>query len=541
MTLPSSKWMWFTVGAIGLAIGYWLIAGLQTNHSVSNKSLVMYTVQSRDLPISVIERGNLESQSNVRILCEVDDLRNDGVYGTPVVWIIPNGSSVKKGDLLAEFDSAPILTELDQQVLDTERSKAEFMQAEASLKNQEIENQSSKDKAELDVQLAQLDLKMYQDEEKGTHRLAVEAINRLIDDVNNEILTAEMNLKLRRNEKVGIESLFKLGYAGKSEKDRSVLSYLQAEADYSAKLNKMKTQLASLDKIEHYELRMQTLTLRGKQTTAEQSLKQVLLTNSAKLQQAKGILAARKESLKKEEELLARFKAQLDKCKILAPSDGMVTYASDRDIEIREGAAIRKSQHFMSLPNLQQMQVQVSVHESVLDRVKVGQKATISIDAFAERRYEGTVQSVAVLPEQNYYYGSDTKVYKAIVKIDETVGQLKPGMTAVAEIHIDLLEHVNAVPVQAIVQRDGKSWLYVEDGSSVAHRDITLGPSNDLFVTVTDGIQAGERVVLNPTELIETADEKQNNPELDQVSPPATPIAPKGTLTAALVSGPAKK
>ncbi len=539
ISFPSRKWFLISLAAAGAIASVWAISSLQSGQSVSNKSLVMYTVQSRDLPITVIERGNLESQSNVRILCEVDDVRNDGVYGTPLVWIIPNGSSVKQGDLLAEFDSTAILTELDQQVLDTERSKAEFMQADANLKNQEIENQTAKDKADLDVKLAKLDLDMYQDKDKGTHRLAVEAINRLIDDVNNEILTAEMNLTLRRNEKVGIESLFKLGYAGKSEKDRSVLSYLQAEGDYAAKLNKMKTQLASLEKIERYEYQMQMLTLEGKLKTSEQNLKQVLLTNSAKLEQAKGILAARHESLKKEEELLARFKNQLAKCKVLAPADGMVTYASDRDMEIREGAAIRKSQHFMSLPNLTQMQVQVSVHESVLDRVRVGQEATISIDAFADRRYKGKVKSVAVLPEQNYYYGSDTKVYRALVTIEEDVAQLKPGMTAVAEIHVDLLENVNAVPVQAIVQRDGKNWLYVEDGQSVLHRDITLGPSNDLYVSVSAGIQPGERVVLNPTELIETSDNADAPAEPDR--PKSISETPKGTLTAALVSGPAKK
>lgn len=523
------------VALIGAA---WQFGWLSERGAGADPSLVLYTVQSKDLPITVIERGNLESQTNLQIMCEVDDVRNDGVYGTPIVWIVPNGSSVKKGDLLVEFDSTAIMTELDQQVLDTERARADLIQANASRKNQEIENKTLEDKAYLDVALADLELEMYLDEGSGTKRLAIEAINRLIDDVNNEILTAEMNLKLRRNEKVGIESLFKLGYAGKSEKDRSVLSYLQAEGDYAAKLNKMQTQMAALEKIETYESQMQTMLLKGKQSTAKQNLQQVLVTNEAKLQQADGLMAARSEAFKKEEELLARFKLHLERCKLYAPQDGMVAYETSRDSEIREGAVIRQRQHLMSLPNLTQMQVRVNVHESVLDRIKVGQKASITIDAFAEREYTGSIKSVAVLPEQNSYFGSDTKVYNTVITIDETVAQLKPGMTAVAEVHIDFLSNVNAVPVQAIVQRDGKNWLYVQDGSSVEQRDITLGPSNDLFVSVTEGIEVGERIVLNPNELMESSPASQEESPPQSTALEHKAAAPQGTMTASLVGGP---
>lgn len=522
-------------GLVGLG---WQVGWFSSGGTRAHPSFVLYTVQSKDIPINVIERGNLESQTNLQIMCEVDDVRNDGVYGTPIVWIIPNGSSVKKGELLVEFDSTAIMSELDQQVLDTERARAELIQAQASRENQEIENKTAEEKARLDVALSELELKMYEDEKSGTYKLAVEAVNRLIDDVNNEILTAEMNLKLRRNEKVGIESLFKLGYAGKSEKDRSVLSYLQAESDYAAKLNKMRTQMAALEKIENYEKKMQTMLLEGKLSTAKQNLQQVLVTNGAKLQQSEGLMASRTEAFKKEEELMSRFRMHLERCKIYAPQDGMVAYESSREVEIREGSAIRQRQHLMSLPNLKQMQVRVNVHESVLDRIKVGQKASITIDAFAERKYTGSVRSVAVLPEQNSYFGSDTKVYNTVITIDEEVAQLKPGMTAVAEVHVDYLEGVNAVPVQAIVQRDGRNWLYVQDGSSVEQRDITLGPSNELFVSVTEGVEVGESIVLNPSELL---DASSSNPEPSTSNPAASeskPSAPKGTMTASIVSGP---
>lgn len=167
--------------------------------------LVTFEVAPRDLPITIIERGSLQSQTNFQVFCEVDDYRSDGINGTTIIWIIPNGSSVTKGDLICELDESGIQAELDEQILDTEESKSLFIQAQANLKNQAIDNQTSFEKAELDLKLAELELKMFQDPKTGSHKLVLEAIERLIEDLNNEILAAEMNLKLARNDNTGIE------------------------------------------------------------------------------------------------------------------------------------------------------------------------------------------------------------------------------------------------------------------------------------------------------------------------------------------------
>ena len=427
-TAAHFKWIVIASLLVTPAILAWQLNWFGAASGVSNAQLVTYRVQPLDLPITVIERGNLESQINEQVFCEVDDVRSDGVSGTPIIWIIPNGSSVSKGDLICELDSAPIRAELDEQTVETEEARSYFYQAEANLENQRIQNRTDEDKAHLDVDLAKLELEMFEDETKGSHKLALEAIEREIDDLNNEILAAEMNLKLQRNEKVGMESLFKLGYAGKSEMDRSVLGYLQAEGDYAAKLNKLQTKMASLEKLDTFDREMQKLALQGKLRTAEQNLKQTVVTNKAKMAQMEGILKSRTEQLQKEEERLGRYRKQLELCKIRAPQDGMVAYASprsSRDTEISEGVPVRPRQHILSIPNLRHMQVSMKIHESVLDRVRPGLKVDVTIDALPDRTYTGTVKSVAVLPEHSYY--SDTKTYRSIVTIDEEVYQIKPG------------------------------------------------------------------------------------------------------------------
>jgi len=522
--------------AVSLAIGLrsWLVSG-----AALDNQFVFLRVEPSDLPINVVERGNLESQFNVQIYCEVDDISGDGIDGTPILWIVPNGSSVREGELLVEFDSSSHLERYDAQILDTERARAEQIQANVQFENQKSQNETALEDARLQVELAELELLMFQDEENGSFQLEMEEIERLIDDLNTEILAAEANLTLKTNELRGVESLFKLGYAGKSEVDRIFLDYLQAEGAYSAKMNRLKTQMASRVKKTEYEYKMQQLELKGKLDTAQRNLGQVDRNNEALLAKAKAAKDGADRALKKEEERLARYETQLKKCKIYAPQDGMVAYATDsgrysRGAPIDVGALVRERQHILSLPNLNKMQVKTSVHESVQNEIRGGLDATIRLDAFPDRTYAGKVTSIAVLPEQTWM--NDTKMYETVVTIEQDVRDLKPGMTAVVEIHVAHLQDVLCVPVQAVVQVKDQNWCYVRQGNRVERHAIRLGRTNDKFVEVLSGIDEGDEVVLNSMSVVdEQRDQKRDydaaaptensSSEADDGHPEASPTA----------------
>ncbi|HUP77308.1 MAG TPA: hypothetical protein VM260_02020, partial [Pirellula sp.] len=103
--------------------------------SAISSQVVWQEVDRSDLEVVVLERGSLESQSNIELLCEVEDVRKDNINGTTILWMIANGASVTKGDLVIELDSNPLQEALDDQVLYTENAISENIQAEANLKN----------------------------------------------------------------------------------------------------------------------------------------------------------------------------------------------------------------------------------------------------------------------------------------------------------------------------------------------------------------------------------------------------------------------
>jgi len=510
------------------------IATVAEDIGTPDQPLVYYEVARGPMSITVTERGNLQSQANVEVFCEVDDINGDGVHGTAILWIVENGKSVKKGDLLVELDVAGHQEQLDEQILETEEERSVNIQAQAKYANQITQNETAAANAELDVKLAELDLEMFLDEEAGTFKLERDELERTLEDTDSLVLAAQANMELKKNDLEGIQRLFSAGYAGKNEVEEARLDFLQAESELAAKLNRRDTHQATLKQKDDYDRKKQLLTLQGALDTAKRSEKQVAQDNEALLEQARAKRDAAAESLKKEEERLKRYRTQVERCKIYAPQDGMVAYTvNDRhwEEEIREGAPVLPRQQILSLPNLESMQVNTSVHESVLDQVHAGLKATIRVDAFPDRHYKATVKSVAVLPNQRGWSSSDTKVYDTIVTIDDKVSQLKPGMTAVVEIHVDRLENVLSVPVQAIMQIENETWCYVDNGGRPERRKVTLGRTNDKFVVVTKGLAEGDKVVLNPmaipgeTQKDEPGDEGETPEDSDESSGAEQPVA----------------
>ena len=146
---------------------------------------------------------------------------------------------------------------------------------------------------------------------------------------------------------------------------------------------------------------------------------------------------AANQSLEKHGELLARYKDQLEKCKIFAPVSGVVVYPSsddDRSELIGPGYFLRSRQCVLEFPDLAKMQVNATVSEDTMSRVAVGQPAVVRVAAFADRTFAGKVESIDVLPRRRDSLQTATGQYSVVIALKEEARGLIPGMSAVAEI-----------------------------------------------------------------------------------------------------------
>jgi RND family efflux transporter MFP subunit len=478
--------------------------------SAENDSLVFYRVRPRDFPVTVTERGVLESQSNVQVICEVDDVPGDSIYGTPILWLIENGTSVEKGDLVVELDASAHIERIDQQEVDTTYAQGQFIARSLDYDNRVTNNETMRANAQLRLETAKLELQQFEDEQGGTFQIALQKVEMDIQQREARHIIDQRNL-------VGTEHLHELGYKGKGDLAQARLKALQAQKGWQR-------EIARRRELVEYDYLRSRLQLEGAVASAERDLLQTERNNRAALAQQKVWLKMAEMGKFWNEKRLARFKEQLEKCKIYAPQSGMVAYHVEASrwgssSAIAEGVAVRYRQPILSIPDLKCMQVKTAVHESVIDSVKAGMTASVRLDAFPDRIYSGTIASVDVLPDPGGWLASDTKVYTTVVTIDEEVSGIKPGMTAVVEIHIDLSHNVLCIPIQAIVQRGRSTWCYVSEDGRATKRPLEIGRVNDKFAEVLGGLAEGDRVVLNTASLLATDPGEQRQIAPDLVRP----------------------
>ena len=217
--------------------------------------------------------------------------------------------------------------------------------------------------------------------------------------------------------------------------------------------------------------------------------------------------AERKFNLEKVK--LADVNQQIEFATIRAQRPGLVVYgAADQNSSrwrrssqeaIQEGATVSERQSILTIPDLREMAVKVNIHESAVQRVAVGQRARVAVDAFPDDPLTGIVTRVAVVADSaNSFMNPDLKVYPTTITIDGEHAWLRPGMSAEVEILVDRLEDVVYVPVQAVTYFNDKRVVYVAGRGSPQRREIEVGSFSESFIEITSGLNEGDEVLLLP-------------------------------------------
>jgi HlyD family secretion protein len=143
------------------------------------------------------------------------------------------------------------------------------------------------------------------------------------------------------------------------------------------------------------------------------------------------------------------------------------------------------------------MIAQVSLHESVLKQVQLGQGCVIKIDALGAREFQGRVAYVAVLPDQNSWWANpNARLYRTDVQIAEGHPEMRPGMSCQVEILVEDIADTLYVPVQSVFRARGKNVAFVTKNGVSVEREIEVGRYNERWVQVLSGLEEGEVVLL---------------------------------------------
>lgn len=429
-----------------------------------SRRMLTHEVTRGSLVVSVTEQGKLESSSNVEIKCRVKG-------GSTVLWVIEAGTEVKPGDELVRLDQSTIEDNISQQKIAYENAV------------------SAKATSESDVAVAKIGIEEYL---SGTFRSQQTTFQK-------DVVIAESNLKSARNALQHAEKMFRKGYTSKLD--------LEAQQDAVA----------------HAELELQV-----KQTDLEALEK---FTKAKELETLEGLLniseanlAANVAALELEEARLRRAEDQLKNCVIVAERPGLVILPSaaawKEQPDIEEGASVREDQVLLVMPDLESMQVEVGIHESKVDRLRVGMPARVQLQ---DDYVDGEVAEIASVTKGGGWWNGNIVSYDTIVKLENNKA-LKPGMSVAVEVFLAKYTDVLSVPVAAVLELDGEFFCWVDNGGDAPEkRSVKIGDSNDTYVLIEEGLNEGDQVVLNPRDFVEEAESAALESIVDRASPQDVP------------------
>jgi len=486
-------------------------------------------VQRGPLRISVVERGNLKAADAVSLKSEIEG-------NASILFLIPEGTTVREGDLVCELDVTSLIDKRFQQEISVRNAEAGYVKAKQNYEIQKSQNESDVKKAEQELLFAETDLKKFIDVE-GEKKAKVEQAGEKIKLAEEE--------QSRAKEKLGWSvKLFEKGFLTNTEleADRLALSRADIQLEQAQR---------DRDLLIKFQLPRDESELAAGLDESKRELVRVNLQAAAKLVDYDADMRTKEAQLNLEKEKLDKLERQISKAKIKAPRSGMVVYAVEEggrygnSQPIKEGTNVRERQEIITIPNAAGMIAQASLHESVLKQVQIGQPCVIKVDALGAREFHGRVKFIAVLADQNSWFANpNTRLYRTEVQIDDGIADMRPSMSCQLEILVENIEDAVYVPVSAVYRSGGDNLAFVPSGERVEERKVKTGRFNDRWVQILEGLTEGETVLLSPPEGFAPAPPPESTlPELLPTPAGApgagaeTAMGPEGAASAAPASG----
>jgi HlyD family secretion protein len=419
-------------------------------------------VRRASFDLCVTASGVTQSSRQTVVKCQLENLRVrtsrgrafTGGGASTILDIVPNGTTVKKGDVLCRLDASDYREVEQAQTLRVLQHHAEMVQTELALQSAEIA------------------LSEYRDG----------LLPQEILGIQGRITLAESGMKAASDRLAWSERMAAKGYASRAHvaNDRQVL-------------------MTSTLRMRQAEMELDTY----RRFNAQKNL----VALQAEVQKARKWAIHEAGDFDKSKVQLAYYRTLIDRCTIRAPHDGFVIYANgsfrdeDERLRIEPGASVRQGQELFYFPDLTKMEVVALLNETVVARVRDGMPARVRFEGSPEVVWKGRVESVESLPRKSLY--NEVANYPCRITLESMPTGLLPAMSAEVEVQVGRCHDVLAIPGGAVSLDDDRNICYVIGPSGLERREITPGGSTPDLIEVADGLKEGESVVLNPTRVLD--------------------------------------
>jgi multidrug resistance efflux pump len=451
----------------------------------------VHAVQKASFDMVLPVSGELAAMQQVEI-------RNKLETRAVITEIVPEGTLIKKGDVVIRLAQEEILDRIKDATDKVNTTNSSAIAAQQSLAIKQGEKQSELDKADVAVRIAELALDGWKQGEVVNKRQQLALAKE----------TAAINLARLKDRFVESDKLVKQGFIAKDEFERDRIAMIEAEA-------KVKQAALDLEVYEKYTFFQDEAKKKSDLEQAHATRRRVEEKFNAELVKAEADVASANFQLQSMKERLANLETQFSNTTLVAPIDGLIVYATSIDSSNggrgggdaqppQVGTELRPNELVILLPDTTRMVANLKVSEALSGRIRPGQRVTVFSDAMPNQPIAGEVTGVSVLAAAGGWRDPNRREYtvKAALETDPALG-LKPAMRCKAEILLGRVEDAVNVPVQAIFRQGPVAFIYVEAGSGFEQRQVEIGRASELQVEIRSGVAPGDMVLLREPKAFE--------------------------------------
>jgi len=485
---------------IGSVVGVVLLAVVIGSILATRKDTPEVTVvkiETRpELRSTVTSSGEIRPIQFMNLTSEVQG-RIEEIY-------VKEGQMVNKGDPLVRLDP-------NQLESSTEAQLAAFQSAQ----NEVNVSQSQVTAAQNALAQAQQQLNISQ--------VAVDSARQNMESAKVDVEREQKNLSIAKRELTRSTQLLESGVASRLEYDEAKDKVDQAEIA-----------------VRNAQSRLQSATLQIKDATARVANQQVNVKDARRGVETATLSVRSSQSRAAQQNASLRGQRNLrDKTLQVAPISGVIA-----EIPSRVGTfavAGLSTTALLTIADMSTINVEVKVDETEIDKVAVGQKAKVKVDAFGEQEIEAEVtQKTPLAVGKSQTTGGlstninvqEAKEFRVVLQLQNLTPEvqtgLRPGMSATATITTKTAQNVLAVPLQAIVEKKPDNTpepgvqpaaaapadkpkpikgVYVLDGNKAKFKPVETGITGESDIQITSGLSEGEEVITGPSRVLNTLKE----------------------------------
>lgn len=397
-------------------------------------------VTRSDLAQTVTASGQLEGDVKADIFPPTQDTLKS-------IEVI-DGQEVRAGQVLATLDRAPLDVAVAQ-------ARAGLAQAQAGLVSAQRSAPSSTDRAAANAAVA-------------AAQASVTSADEQLDAAQAQLTAAQAQLSVARSTPSTLPPA-----ARDAQLDQLAAAVEQADAGVAAARAGQKQAASGL-------------------ASAKQG--------RAKLQSQSSAITAAASAVDSAETGLAQAVATRDKAALTSPIDGVVVFAGGGSaaslgaVKPAPGGAVSPAAAPFTVFQLGALNFNAQVDEADIAGVKPGMKGIVTLDAFPGVNFDTTVAQVKT---QAISTSTGGTAFPVLLPLKDTGKRLLVGMGGNVDIQTSNIAGTVTVPVEALFEESGGTYVYVVDAKDVVHRTLVkTGAMTDTRAQITSGVVPGQRVAL---------------------------------------------